>query len=85
LSDTDPNPRALARLARAIRELREQRGMTQAELAAAVGVHRTRISALEAGRLDPDYALLVALAQALGVSLVELVSRVEELAREDGE
>jgi len=85
LSDTDPNLRALARLARTIHELREQRGMTQGELAAAVGVDEARISALEAGRLDPDYALLVALAQALGVRLLELVSRIEELAREEGE
>jgi transcriptional regulator with XRE-family HTH domain len=85
LSDTDPNQRALARLARAIHELREQREMTQRELAVAVGVHEARISALERGRLDPDYALLVALAQALGVSLLELVMRIEGLARGERE
>ncbi len=85
MSESNPNTRALGRLARALRELREQRGMTQVELAAATGVTDARVRALEAGRLDPDYALLLALARALGVPLLELVARVEELARREAE
>jgi transcriptional regulator with XRE-family HTH domain len=75
--------RDLALLGRAVRELREQRRLSQAQLAAATGVPQRRIGALEAGRLDPDYVLLVALARALGVRPVTLVIRAEGLAEEE--
>ena len=83
LSQADPNRRALTQLAGAVRRLREQRGMTRSELAAALGLEEARVGALEAGRLDPDYALLLALARALDVRLVELASQIEQLAREE--
>jgi transcriptional regulator with XRE-family HTH domain len=66
----------------AVRERREQRRLSQASLASALGVARQRISALERGQLNPRYELLVALADALGVQVGELVSRAEALARE---
>ena len=73
----------LALLGRVVRELREQRRMSQSELAAAVGAEERRIRALEAGQLDPDYVLLVRLAKALGVRAGALVIRAEELAQAD--
>jgi transcriptional regulator with XRE-family HTH domain len=69
----------LARLGQAIRELREQRGLSQSELEATVGVGGRRIQALEDGRLDPDYVLLVRLAKALGVRPGALLLRAEAL------
>jgi transcriptional regulator with XRE-family HTH domain len=75
----------LALLGRAIRQLREERRLGQGELAVAVGVGERRIQALEAGRLDPDYMLLLALAKALGVRAGALVIRAEGLAKRDVE
>jgi transcriptional regulator with XRE-family HTH domain len=69
----------LVLLGRAIRQLREQRGVSASELAAASGFERQQISAVEAGRLDPTYDLLIALADGLGVALSALVRRAEEL------
>jgi DNA-binding XRE family transcriptional regulator len=77
------NTNELTLLGRVIRELREERGISQVELAAAVGVARLRIDALESGRLDPDYVLLVRLGKALGVAGGALVARAEVLAKED--
>jgi transcriptional regulator with XRE-family HTH domain len=67
----------------AVRERREQRQLSQASLASAVGVARQRVGALERGQLNPRYELLLALADALGVQVGELVIRAEELAKED--
>jgi len=71
------NAKELARLGTAVRELREERRLSRRDLAAAVGVGERRIQALEAGRLDPDYVLLVRVAKALGVRAAALVLRAE--------
>jgi transcriptional regulator with XRE-family HTH domain len=76
------NAKELARLGAAVRKLREERGLSQHELAVAAGVGERRIAALEAGRLDPDYVLLVRLAKALGVRAGALVIRAEGLSNE---
>lgn len=76
------NAKELARLGAAVRKLREERRLSQRELAAAARVGERRIRALEAGRLDPDYVLLVRVAKALGVRAGALVIRAEELATE---
>jgi transcriptional regulator with XRE-family HTH domain len=73
----------LALLGRVVRELREVRQISQTGLAAAVGVKQQRIAALESGRLDPDYVLLVRLGKTLGVGGGALVARAEGLAREE--
>ena len=69
-------------LGRAIREIRADRGVGVAQLATASGVDLRRIAALEAGRLDPTYELLLALGDALGVSVSAFVIRAEELVEE---
>jgi transcriptional regulator with XRE-family HTH domain len=69
-------------LGRAIGELRRQRRMTGVQLADACGVHRTRIYALEAGRVNPGYTVLLALSRGLGVSVSELIAKAEALTAE---
>ena len=71
-------------LGRAIAQIRKERGVTAAGLAAAIGVHLNQIRALEAGRLDPGYELLLALADGLGVRPSTFVIRAEALAAEGG-
>jgi len=58
----------------AIKKLREQRGMTQNELAASVGVSNKAVSKWETGKGLPDISLLQPLAQTLGVSVIELMN-----------
>ncbi|HEY1833517.1 MAG TPA: helix-turn-helix transcriptional regulator [Solirubrobacteraceae bacterium] len=67
----------------AIRELREQRGLQAGDLAAAAGVDLGRLEALEDGRLDPGFQLLLALAQAMGVRTSTIFVRAEELGSAD--
>ena len=57
----------------AIRQLRENRGLTQAELAERIGVSSKTISKWETAKGLPDISLLQPLAQALGVSVIELM------------
>lgn len=57
-----------------IRQLREGQILTQAELAEKIGVSSKTVSKWETGRGLPDISLLQPLAQALGVSLIELMN-----------
>lgn len=59
--------------------MREQQDMSADELAGATGMYRRRIDALEAGRLDPTYEMLLALAEGLGIQPSELVTLAEQL------
>ena len=58
----------------AIRQLREARHMTQSELAEKLGVSSKTVSKWETSRGLPDITLLQPLAQALGVSVIELMN-----------
>ena len=57
-----------------VRQLREARGMTQAELAESIGVSSKTVSKWETGKGLPDITLLQPLAQALGISVIELMN-----------
>ena len=57
-----------------IKSLREGKRLTQRELALAVGVTDKAVSKWESGRGLPDISLIDALAQALGVSVAELLT-----------
>lgn len=74
--------RSLRGLGEAVCELREQRDWDPSKLASELGVEGAYVLALEAGELDPDYELLLALARALGVRPAALIGRAEDLARE---
>jgi DNA-binding XRE family transcriptional regulator len=57
-----------------IKQLRESRNMTQAELAEKLGVSSKTISKWETAKGLPDISLLQPLAQALGISVIELMN-----------
>ena len=57
-----------------IKQLRENRSMTQAELAECLGVSDKTISKWETGKGLPDISLLQPLAGALGISVIELMN-----------
>ena len=57
-----------------IRQLREEKGMTQAELAEKLSVSDKAVSRWETGRGYPDITLIEPLASALGVSVSELLA-----------
>ena len=57
-----------------IKQLREKRAMTQAELAEKIGVCSKTISKWETAKGLPDISLLQPLAQALGISVIELMN-----------
>jgi transcriptional regulator with XRE-family HTH domain len=60
-------------LGRAIRELREQRGLSQKTLAAEVGVHRTYMGSVERGERNVSLNNILRIAAALGASGAELL------------
>ena len=57
-----------------IRQLREARNLTQAELAVRLGVSSKTVSKWETAKGLPDISLLQPLAQGLGVSVIELMN-----------
>lgn len=57
-----------------IKQLREKRNMTQGTLAERIGVSSKTISKWETAKGLPDISLLQPLAQALGISVIELMN-----------
>ncbi len=71
-------------MGRVIRRIRTERGVTQEELARRAGVPLNRVGRIETGAVtDPRYSTLCCIAGGLGVSVWELVERVER-EREEG-
>ncbi len=60
-------------LGKAIRQLREKRGMTQEALAQEAGVTVGHMSMIERGHSNPTWATVKGVAAALDASMVELV------------
>lgn len=58
-----------------IRKLREAKGLTQDQLATAVGMMRSNISRIEAAKHRPTLETLEKIAKALRVSVADLVAR----------
>lgn len=52
-----------------LKELRERKNLTQAELARKIGVNRSYISRIESGKSKPSLALLERIANELGISV----------------
>lgn len=63
---------------RNVRHYRTQRGLTQEQLAERSGFSQFYISSLETGQRNPTVVSLYELAQALGVTHVDLVRPDEE-------
>ena len=57
-----------------IRQLREKKNLTQSELAEKIGVSSKTVSKWETAKGLPDISLLQPLAQALGISVIELMN-----------
>jgi transcriptional regulator with XRE-family HTH domain len=68
-------------LGAAIRELREKSGRTQEALAQGAGITVAHLSGIERGYANPKWSTVERIADALGVSLGELV-RLREKNRE---
>jgi transcriptional regulator with XRE-family HTH domain len=62
----------------AVRIFRERRGWNQGELSRASGVDRGYISRIETGSADPGLQVQRRLAEALEISLTELIAQAEE-------
>jgi ribosome-binding protein aMBF1 (putative translation factor) len=75
--------RELIALGRAVRGLRAEQKLSVAELAAACNLTPRRIDTIEAGRFDPPYDMLLALADGLGVGAVRLLTRVQAELKDD--
>lgn len=60
-----------------VRRLRTERGLSQGELAAVLGVSRQTVNSIETGRYTPSLALSIAVARYFGTA-VEEVFHVEE-------
>lgn len=71
----------LADLGPALRLLREERALTQVELAAAAGLSKSQVSAFELARRRPSLRSLERLLGALDVDLLALHEAVERSRR----
>jgi transcriptional regulator with XRE-family HTH domain len=70
-------------LGRAIRQLRDERGLKQKQLAQSADMNVTAISHIERGRANPAWGTVRRLAAALDVPLSEVAARAERLADDD--
>lgn len=62
----------LQQLGERVRELREQAGVSQEQLANEIGIDRTYISGIERGRRNPSIQSIYRIAKGLNISLEEL-------------
>lgn len=73
----EPDP-ALAGL---LKGLREERGITQEQLAFDAGITASALSRIERGQNSPGWTTIKRIAKALNVSLLELARDLEKLER----
>lgn len=73
--------KTLIALGRAVRGLRKEKGLTQEELAERADLHESYISVIEGGQRNPTWATVRRISYGLGVPLVELIERADELER----
>lgn len=67
-------------LGKAIRQLREERGMTQEALAQEAGITVGHMSMLERGHSNPTWATVKAIASALGMTVATLAQAADTLS-----
>jgi transcriptional regulator with XRE-family HTH domain len=71
--------RAHAAFGRAIRELREERGISQEAFALRCGVDRSHYGGMERGERNPSLATVFKVADTLGVRPSEIHARAEQI------
>jgi transcriptional regulator with XRE-family HTH domain len=62
-----------------LRRVRQDRGLSQEALGFESGYHRTYISMLERGQMNPSLRTILSLAAALNIPAADLVAKVERL------
>ena len=72
-----PSQRPQRALGKAIRQLREERRVTQEAVAHKAGVTAATYGLIERGQSNPTWATLTEIAGALGVSMVEVARAAE--------
>jgi len=68
-------------LAKALKKVREAKGLSQKEVALSCKMDTAQYSRIEGGKTDPSFSAVVRMAKALGVELTELF-RADELFKE---
>lgn len=68
-------------LGKAIRELRDERDLTQEALAHGSGITVGHLSKIERGHSNPTWETVVAIAEALGVSIAQLGTLAEAVSK----
>ena len=63
-----------------LRQLRKEKGLTQAELAKLLSIGESTVSFYESGKRQPDYETLIRLAEVFYVSVDYLLGRTEHKA-----
>ena len=71
--------------ATSLQRLRRASGLTQAELAEALGISKSAVSMYERGNREPELELLQTMADYFHVSVSALLGREEPLVNGDGE
>jgi transcriptional regulator with XRE-family HTH domain len=73
----DAHAAILRKIGEAVRDARTARGLSQAEVASRIGMTRSSVANLEAGRQGFPFPTLAALVQVLGLDLAALVELVD--------
>jgi DNA-binding XRE family transcriptional regulator len=68
-------------LGAAIKQLREDRGLSQEAVALVANVHQTWMSRLECGTLNPSWGMVARVAAALGVEVSDVAKAAERLKK----
>jgi len=64
-----------------VRALRDEKGISQEELAALSGLHRNYVGSVERGERDIGILSLATIAGALGLSLADFCAPFQQIAR----
>lgn len=77
---TPQNPKSQKALGKAIRQLRNEQGDSQASLAKEAGITPNMLSLIERGEGNPSWTTVEGIGKALGVSVAQLAKLAEKLA-----
>ena len=69
---------------RIIRELREQRGLTQEVLSDLAAVSRSHLAEIETGHTNANVETLWKISEALGMKMSDLIQMVEQVIEQEG-
>lgn len=69
---------------RIIRELREQRGLTQEVLSGLAAVSRSHLAEIETGHTNANAETLWKISEALGMKMSDLIRMVEQAIEREG-